>query len=96
MLKEAEMCILISQSLYTKPNFGNNSWWNMTAEVPLDRLLERVKEAISNQPPIESDKKGKNHIKCLHHFGYLSKLSKNTSIPEECFFCSRVVECIAP
>ncbi len=67
----------------------------MATGVPLDRLLERVKEAISNQPPIESDKE-KNHIKCLHHFGYLSKLPKNTPIPEECFFCSRVVECIAP
>lgn len=68
----------------------------MTTEVPLDRLLERVKEAISNQPPIESDKEEKNHIKCLHHFGFLSKLPKNIPIPEECFFCSRVIECIAP
>jgi hypothetical protein len=68
----------------------------MTTEVPLDRLLERVKEAISNQPPIESDKEEKNHIKCPYHFGYLSELPKNTPIPEECFFCSRVVECIAP
>ena len=68
----------------------------MTTEVPLDRLFERVKEAISNQPPIESDKEEKNHIKCLHHFGYLSKLPKNIHIPEECVFCSRVIECIAP
>jgi len=68
----------------------------MTTEVPLDRLLERVKEAIFNQPPIELDEEEKNHIKCLHHFGYLSKLPKNIPIPEECFFCSRVIECIAP
>jgi hypothetical protein len=66
----------------------------MTTEVPSDRLLERVKEAISNQSKIEPD--NKNRTKCPHHLGYLSKLPKNTPIPEECFFCSRLVECIAP
>ena len=68
----------------------------MTTEIPLDRVLERIEEAISNQPPIQSDKEEKNHIKCPHYFGYLSKLPKNTPIPEECFFCSRVIECMAP
>jgi hypothetical protein len=68
----------------------------VTTEIPLDSLLERIVKAISNQPPIQSDKEEKNLIKCLHHFAYLSKLPKNTSIPEECFFCSRIIECIAP
>lgn len=68
----------------------------MTTDVPLDRLLERIKEVISNQPPIKSDKEEKDNIKCPYHFGYLSQLPKNAPIPEECFLCSRVVECIAP
>jgi hypothetical protein len=61
----------------------------MSTEVPLDKVLEKVKEAIVNQPSEE-----KNHVKCLHHFGYLSELPKNSSIPEECFFCPKVVNCI--
>jgi len=68
----------------------------MTTEIPLDRVLERIEEAISNQSPIQLDKEEKKHIKCPHHFGYLSNLPKNTPILEECFFCSRIIECIAP
>ena len=68
----------------------------MTTNVPLDRLLEKVKDAISNQPPLESEKKERSHKTCLHHFGYLIDLPKNAPFPEECLFCSRVVECITP
>ena len=66
----------------------------MSTDVPSDRILERVVEAIANQPSAESDKEEKNQVKCLHHFGYLYKLDKNSSIPEECFFCPKVVDCI--
>ena len=66
----------------------------MSADVPSDRVLERVVEAIANQSSAESDKEEKNHVKCLHRFGYLSKLDKSASIPEECFFCPKVVDCI--
>lgn len=65
----------------------------MTTELPLDRVFEKVKEAIATQS--QTDKDGENAIKCPHHFGYLSELSKSTPIPEGCFFCPRVVECIA-
>jgi hypothetical protein len=68
----------------------------MTPKIPLDCLLEKIEEAISNQPPIQSDKEEKNYLKCPHYLGYLYKSRKNTSIPEECFFCSRVIECLAP
>ena len=32
--------------------------------------------------------------KCPHHFGYLASRPKNTSIPQECLFCTRA-DCIA-
>ena len=67
----------------------------MSTGVPLDRVLEKVKEAIANQPSVESNREKQNQIKCRHHFGYLSEIPKSNSIPEECFFCSKVVECIA-
>lgn len=66
----------------------------MSTDVPVDKVLEKVVEAIANQPIAESDKE-ENQTKCLHHFGYLAELPKSSSIPEECFFCPKVVECIA-
>ena len=63
----------------------------MSADVPLDELLEKVKEAISNHSP---DTEGKSQIKCPYSFGYLAKLPKGASLPEECFLCSKVVECL--
>ena len=68
----------------------------MSTDVPLDALLEKVKDAIENQAPADSDKKGKETEKCPHSFGYLSKLGKNASIPEECLFCAKLMNCIAP
>jgi hypothetical protein len=62
---------------------------------PLDKLFEKVKNAISEPAEIESDKQEKNHTRCPHHFGYLAELCKNKPIPEECLLCSRVVDCIA-
>jgi hypothetical protein len=31
---------------------------------------------------------------CLHFFGYLGGLPKNTPIPGECFGCQRIVDCL--
>ena len=67
----------------------------MATGIPLDGLLEKIEEVISSQP-IKSDKEEKNYLKCPHYLGYLYKSRRNTSIPEECFFCSRVIECLAP
>jgi len=31
---------------------------------------------------------------CVHDFGYLRTLPKNTSFPDECFGCSKVTQCL--
>jgi DNA-directed RNA polymerase subunit RPC12/RpoP len=31
---------------------------------------------------------------CAHHLGYLKTRPKNTSIPEECLTCSKIIECM--
>ena len=31
---------------------------------------------------------------CRHFFGYLKKIPKNTPIPDECFGCLRMVDCL--
>jgi hypothetical protein len=63
----------------------------MTTNRSLNKLLEKVKDAISSQPIIESEKSKTN---CSHHFGYLAELPKNSHFPEECLLCLRIVECI--
>jgi hypothetical protein len=30
---------------------------------------------------------------CNHHFGYLSTLPKGKTIPDECYCCSKLIEC---
>ena len=32
---------------------------------------------------------------CPHNFGHLKKLPKNTPIPDECFGCGQILECVA-
>lgn len=31
---------------------------------------------------------------CLHHYGYLHSVPKNTPIPDECFGCPKIVDCL--
>jgi hypothetical protein len=40
----------------------------VTTEIPLDSLLERIVKAISNQPPIQSDKEEKKSYKMSSPF----------------------------
>lgn len=65
----------------------------MTTNVPADELPDKVKDAISSQMPIESDKEEKSDTYCSHHFGYLAVLPSDVSFPEECLLCSKVVDC---
>ena len=32
---------------------------------------------------------------CSHFFGYLRKIPRNTSLPDECFSCTKMVECLS-
>jgi hypothetical protein len=72
-------------------NFKEDSL--MSADYVIDSLLETVKDAIFDLKSNEL----KNKIdlqNCSHYFGYLAKLPDDSSIPEECLLCSKVVECI--
>jgi DNA-directed RNA polymerase subunit RPC12/RpoP len=34
-------------------------------------------------------------LKCSHFFGYLRKIPKNTTIPDQCFSCAKMVDCLS-
>jgi Ca2+/Na+ antiporter len=45
-------------------------------------------------PPMSVDMgRPKGSPECAHYFGYLRTLPKNTPIPDECFGCTRIMEC---
>jgi len=44
-------------------------------------------------PPIKPESTSSKRD-CLHHFGYLRTLPKNAPIPDECFGCQKIVECL--
>lgn len=48
-----------------------------------------AKATFAKQSPRNAD--GKD---CLHHFGYLNELPRNTPIPGECFGCQKIVDCL--
>ena len=55
----------------------------MATNIPVDGLFEKVKDAISNQQPTESENSNKNLTNCPHHFGYLANLPKNAFFAQE-------------
>jgi len=50
---------------------------------------QKSKTASSTQP----DKVFQN---CEHEFGYLKNLLRNTPVPDECFGCPKVMQCLFP
>jgi hypothetical protein len=58
---------------------------------------EQTEEAQEVQPELEPEVKEKTEetVVCAHHMGYLKRRPKNTSIPEECFTCSKMIDCMS-
>lgn len=50
---------------------------------------EKKKTELQKEQP-ETD------IECAHHFGYLRSLPPNTPVPDECFGCPKVMQCLFP
>jgi len=63
-----------------------------------EKTLEKPKVSVETQKPSEetvltTDVEIENSAKCTHQFGYLRKLPKDASIPDECFTCSKYIKC---
>jgi hypothetical protein len=66
-------------------------------QVPLPpRLSKQISRRSVPEPEAISplSHKSSEEKECPHQFGYLKSLPKNTQVPEECFGCQRIVECI--
>jgi hypothetical protein len=71
---------------------------------PLKTITEKTPPRTNNKkikekknPPKEPPPAPKvdSEPLCLHEFGYLGTLPKNSKIPDECLGCSRIMKCLA-
>lgn len=60
-----------------------------------------IEKEEKQNPKIDDDAKksfflfGESNFEgCSHKFGYLSSLPKNTPLPDECFGCPQIIECL--
>jgi len=74
-----------------------------TVEGASHESLEHIPKPSENKEPHKQLKtttstkqvsKSSDAKDCLHHFGYLNELPKNTPIPGECFGCPKIVDCL--
>jgi cytoskeletal protein RodZ len=93
------VAVLILFSLYvarkprasrTESKFESNADKKRT--IPLIKKKNsstKLKTSSSTQPNAESQN-------CAHEFGYLKDLPRNTPVPDECFGCPKVMQCLFP
>jgi len=64
-------------------------------EAPMLTLTES-KEIPKQEKTMPVAKTGPASSKrdCFHHFGYLRTFPKNSPIPDECFGCEKIVDCL--
>jgi hypothetical protein len=60
-------------------------------DVPEEEAPEQVETPKSKTP---SESPHARPPECSHFFGYLKGIPKNTLIPDECFRCPKMVQCI--
>ncbi|MDI6847823.1 MAG: hypothetical protein QMD23_06835 [Candidatus Bathyarchaeia archaeon] len=57
----------------------------------IDVIVEGMK--IVRVKPTEYPKVFDSPAKCVHYFGFLNTLPKNTAIPDECLVCPKILQC---
>lgn len=62
--------------------------------------LEGLRKSLTKRRTLKTKKPSAHTPKsfegCAYHFGYLKTLSLGSSVPETCFGCSRMRECMFP
>jgi DNA-directed RNA polymerase subunit RPC12/RpoP len=58
------------------------------------RREERSEESSLEKEPKRIEVKSEEKANCQHFLGYLKRRPKNTSVPEDCLTCEKMVECM--
>jgi DNA-directed RNA polymerase subunit RPC12/RpoP len=63
-----------------------------------DNRKQRSGRSVETPIPLRetrgSSEKLERSVDCQHFFGYLKKRPKDTSIPEDCLTCEKMIECM--
>jgi hypothetical protein len=69
----------------------------LTSQENKTQIPRRDREIIPKPEKTVAPKMENNYSSkkdCLHQFGYLRTLPKNAPIPDECFGCQKLVQCL--
>ena len=68
--------------------------FGLDAEPEIEAPLASVDESVAVDDGVAVGGGGEDIAGCLHGLGYLKKRGKNVPIPEECFTCSKMIDCM--
>jgi len=82
------LCLYVAK----KPHMPTTELKSQVEEVqPLRENPKAVSKTLKSK---SNASKSQTSFKCVHSFGYLRSLPKNTSVPDECFGCPKVMQCL--
>jgi hypothetical protein len=94
------VAVLILFLLYvTRKPGASRTETGLKSNIERKRKLPLIKKENSrvNKPktpsPTQPNAESQN---CAHEFGYLKDLPRNTPVPDECFGCPKVMQCLSP
>lgn len=80
----------------TKTPKGSNV--KSKSSVDMEKSLEKgnMKKSVSKTSKTKKSFTSlpEDSVKCPHHLGYLKSLPLGSSVPEECYSCSRMMQCL--
>jgi DNA-directed RNA polymerase subunit RPC12/RpoP len=93
---ETPLLAMISSGFLVEEYYACPKCLTKVASVERQKNVE-VDEAEEEEEPLklEVEDTMEETAACAHHFGYLKRRPKNTPIPEECFTCSKMIDCMS-
>ena len=93
---ETPLLAMISSGFLVEEYYACPKCLSKVARVERQKNVE-VDEAEEEEEPlkIEVEDTMEETVACAHHFGYLQRRPKDTPIPEECFTCSKMIDCMS-
>jgi len=97
-IKTKDFILKSKETKISNTTNANKEAESIKSSPPINEPKEKLSSIIANQElsskqnavPLEQKT---STLSCNHHFGYLKNLPKSTEIPNECYFCTKLIEC---
>ena len=66
-----------------------------SSEANADEEAKPSENTQNESPPKAKEENKAAPATCAHHAGYLKSRPKNTPVPEECFTCNAMIDCMS-